>query len=55
MVELDGDLLLLLKFFRGSGDQFLVVFDYIPDVIGQFSGPIGDELPFFQDGDIGLG
>jgi hypothetical protein len=52
--EFDRYLLLFLKLLRGPGDQFPVIFDYIADVIGQLSGPIGNIVPFFQDGDLSL-
>jgi hypothetical protein len=43
------------KFLRGPGDQFLVILDYIADVIGQLSGPDGNKVPPFQHGDMGFG
>lgn len=54
MPQFDLYALLFPKFFRGPDDQGLIVGDYIPDVIGEFSGPIGDKLSFLQHGDIDL-
>jgi hypothetical protein len=43
------------EFLRSPGDQFLVILDYIADVIGQFSSPDRDKFPLFHHSDIGLG
>jgi hypothetical protein len=55
VVQLDIDLLLGPKFLRRAGNQLGMIFDYITDVIGQFSRPDGDECSFFQHGNMGLG
>lgn len=54
MLQFDLYVLLFPKFFLGPDDQGLIVGDYIPDVIGEFSGPIGDKLSFLQHSDIGF-
>jgi hypothetical protein len=55
VLQLNVDPLFGPEFLRGAGDQFLVVFDYITDVIGQLSGADGNKFSPFQHGNIGLG
>ena len=54
MFEFDLYLLPFPKFLWGPDNQGLIVGDYIPDVIGKLSGPIGDKLSFLQHGNIGV-
>jgi hypothetical protein len=51
MLKSDFDLLLFPEFLRCPGDQIIRIFYYIPDVIGELSGPVGDKLPLLQHDD----
>jgi hypothetical protein len=51
MPESDLDLLFLPEFLRCPGDQIVIIFYYITDVIGELSGPVRDKLPLLQQDD----
>jgi hypothetical protein len=51
MLKSDFDLLLFPEFLRGPGDQIVIIFYYIPDVIGKLSGPVRDKLPLLKHDD----
>ena len=54
MLKLDLYLLPFPKFLRSPDNQGLIVGDYIPDVIGKFSGPIGDKPSLLQHDNISV-
>ena len=53
--HLDLNILFLLELLRSSNNQFLLIFYYIADVVGGFSGAIGYELTLLKQGDFKFG
>jgi hypothetical protein len=50
MSGLDLDILHLFKLLGSSDNQFFLIFYYIADVVGSFSGTVGDKLTLFKHG-----
>lgn len=55
VTEADVDVLFLPELFRGAGDKFFGLPDYIADVIGLISGRVGDVRALFEEDDFELG